>query len=98
MKTYVKYLLALAMVLALGFVAAGTVTAGEEPLWRNFVNETTLSGTAPEEEALAQTVPIWQTQLEGRQKANRPVQADRQAYPAALAETTPIWGAQCKCI
>lgn len=98
MKTYIKYFLAVSLMLAIGIVTAGTVTAGEKPIWRNFVNETTLSGTAPGAVHLTNTAPIWQTQAEALQKASLPERADRQASPVALAETTPIWGEQCKCL
>lgn len=93
MKTYMKYFLAVTVIFAIGIVAAGTVTAAEEPIWRNFVNETTLSGTLPSEASLTNTAPIWQTQFDEIFHK----QADHQAFPVALDESAPIWCKQVKC-
>lgn len=98
MKTNIKYFLAVTLMFGIGMVAAGTVTAGEGPIWHNFINETTLSGTLPDEVPLANTAPIWQTQVETFQKASLQEQSDQQAYPVALEGTKPIWCEQHKCI
>lgn len=99
MKTNKKYFIAVTLMFAIGgIVAAGTVTAAEEPIWRNFINETTLSGTLPVEAHITNTAPIWQTQVETFQKASLSERADRQAFPVALDETKPIWCVQRKCL
>lgn len=98
MKTYIKHLLAVSVLLAIAFIGSGTVSANEQPIWSNFVTETTLSGTAPSEARMTDTARIWQTQVEAFQKADPLEQADRQTSNNALALTTPIWGEQCKCL
>lgn len=99
MKTYKKYFIAVTLMFAIGCIfAAGTVTASEEPIWRNFINETTLSGTLPGEAHLINTAPIWQAQVETFQKASLSERADRQAFPVALDDTKPIWCEQHKCL
>lgn len=98
MKTYKKYVIAVTLMFAIGgAVAAGTATAAEGPMWRNFMNETTLSGTLPGEAHLTTTAPIWQTQVETFQKAGLSEQADRKAFPVVLDVTKPIWCEQLKC-
>jgi hypothetical protein len=96
MKTYIKYFLAVTLIFAIGIVAAGTVTAAEEPIWRNFINEKTLSGTLPDVSSLTNTAPIWQAQVETFQKAGKSERADRQVAPVALDGTKPIWCEQVK--
>ena len=97
MKTNIKYITAVSLALFVGFTAVGTVTAGEEPIWHNFMNETTLSGTAPSEELLTETARIWMVQVEEIQKSYPQEEADRRGFPVSLAETGPIWQGQCNC-
>lgn len=98
MKTNIKYFLSVTLMFAIGIVAAGTATAGEEPIYRNFINETTLSGTLPDEAHLPSTARIWQTQVESFQQANQPERADRKASSVALDWTKPVWCEQIKCL
>lgn len=99
MKTYKKYFIAVTLMFVIGgIVAAGTATAAEEPIWRNFINEKTLSGTLPDEAPLTNTAPIWQRQVEIFQKASLSERSDRQAFPVALDVTKPIWCEQRKCL
>jgi hypothetical protein len=91
MNTYMKYFFTVAMMLAIGIAAAGTATAGEEPIYHNFVNETTLSGTLPDAAGLTNTAPIGQAQVGNYHEAGMPARADRQASPEAVPETRPIW-------
>lgn len=98
MKTYIKYFFAAAMMFAIGIAAAGTATASDEPIWHNFVNETTLSGALPGDAHFTNTAPIWHAHVGNYQDAFLPERADRQASPKALPETKPIWGEQCRCL
>ena len=98
MKTYMKYFLAVTVIFAIGIVAAGTVTAAEEPIWRNFIKETTVKGTLPDEANFKHNAPIWQAQLDTLQKASLEEQVDGKSFPVALAETTPIWCDLAKCL
>jgi hypothetical protein len=91
MKTHIKYFIAVSLMLAIGIVVAGTVTAAEQPIWHNFTNETTLTGTLPSEAHFNNTAQIWQAQIETFQKASSPKLADQQASPSALDMTKPIW-------
>ena len=97
MNTYKRYFFVVALIFAIGcIVTVGTVTATEEPIWRNFINEKTLSGTLPSE-ANPNTAPIWQAQVEAFQKAVLSERDDRQAFPVALDVTKPIWCEQRLC-
>lgn len=98
MKSYIKYLLAVTLLLTIGIVAAGTVTAGEKPIWHNFVKESTLSSTLPSEAHVANTAPIWQTQVEAFQKGIVIDQTDHLSSVESLAGTKPIWCEQTKCL
>lgn len=99
MKTYKKYFIAVTLMFAIsGILAAGTVTAAEEPIWRNFTNETTLTGTLPGEAYLTHNAPIWQAWVQSSQKVSLLERADRQAFPVALDVTKPIWCPQVKCL
>lgn len=99
MKTYKKYLMAVTLMFAIsGIFAAGTVTADEEPMWRNFINETTLAGTLPDEGQFTNSAPIWQAWVQTSQKASLSERDDRQEFPVALDVPKPIWCAQIKCL
>lgn len=98
MKSYIKYSFVVTLLFTMGTVAAGTVTAGEKPIWHNFVNEKTISGTLPSEAHVANTAPIWQTQVDSFHKANPPKRSDRQVSVESLAGTKPIWCVQLKCL
>jgi hypothetical protein len=99
MKTHKRYFIAVTLIFAIGgIVAAGTVAAAEEPIWRNFIDETTLSGTLPDDAHLPNTAPIWQAYIETFQKASVSGRAERQSFPIALDETKPIWCEQRKCL
>ena len=95
MKTYIRYILAVSLVLSIGFVAVGTAAAGDGPIWHNFTNETTLSGTSPAEAVLTDTAHIWQTQVEEVQKSNP--QNEKSGSPVYVGETEPIWKDLCRC-
>jgi hypothetical protein len=98
MKTYIKYSLAVTLMLTIGIIAAGTLTAGEQPIWHNYTNETTYSGNAPSEAQFSDTAQIWQTQVESFQKGNLPERAFvREASSDGLAVTKPVWCEQHKC-
>ena len=98
MKTTMRYFIAVSVIIAIGFISSQAVSAAEQPIWHNFLNETTLSGTAPGAVHLTNTAPIWQAQVDTVQKSSLPERAHRQASPVALALTTPIWSEQCKCL
>jgi hypothetical protein len=102
MKTYMRFILAATLVFAVGFIAAGTVTAAEQPIWHNFTNSMTLSGTLPSEAHFTNTNPIWQAQIETYQRAESPQKADQQMSPAAMAQNAPfsrpIWCELTKCL
>jgi hypothetical protein len=101
MKTYMKLFLAATLMVAIGMVAAGAAVAGEQPIWHNFTNKATLSGTLPSEVFHTNTNPIWQAQVDTFQKAGSSQNADRQVSSSAMAEKTmftkPIWCELTKC-
>lgn len=98
MKSYIKYILAVTLLLTMGFVAAGTVTAGEKPIWHNFVNEQAISGTLPSEANAVNTAPIWQAQVDSFRNAYPTEQTDRMVNLDSIAATKPIWCEQQKCL
>jgi hypothetical protein len=101
MKTYMKLFLAATLMVAVGMVAAGTAAAGEQPIWHNFTNNATLSGTLPSEAVHTNTNPIWQAQVDTFQRAEAAKKADRQMSQSAMAEknmfSKPIWCELTKC-
>lgn len=98
MKIYKRQFIAVTLIFAIGLIAAGTVTADEKPIWRNFMNEATLTGTLPDAVKFTHTAPIWHAHLETFQKASLVEQDNRLAFPVALDETSPIWCEQTKCL
>ncbi|MEJ2157768.1 MAG: hypothetical protein P8X96_20760 [Desulfobacteraceae bacterium] len=100
MKSYTKYFLAVTLLFTIGIVAAGSVAAGEQPIWHNFAKESTLSSTStqPSEANVANTAPIWQTQVDAFQQGIVIDQADHLSSVESLAGTKPIWCEQTKCL
>jgi hypothetical protein len=99
MKTYTRYMLAVAMMFAIAMVAAGTVTAAEQPIYHNFVNDTMHAGTLPSDSVrLANTAPIWQAQLDSFHNDSMMSQDDQKAVPVALDGIKPLWCTQVKCL
>lgn len=104
MKTTIKYFLAITLMLGIGLVAVGTATAGQQPIWHNFISKTaTLSGALPSGSTVTSTDPFWQAQVKPVQNAGMPTMAERQASKAmdAMAGNTlfskPIWCELTKC-
>jgi phosphotransferase system glucose/maltose/N-acetylglucosamine-specific IIC component len=98
MKTYIKYILAVSMIFAIGVAAASTVSAGEKPIYHNFIYDTGQSGTLPSGAHFATTAPIWQNQVDSFHNGRMSDQAQRKGTPTSVSESNPIWGQQCKCL